>query len=91
MPMARGPAYLAPLSPDTLTAQANLATSYWQARRTDEAIRMQRGLVVATRRRLGDDHLETQVAAEVVQEWESATIPTPPPATHTANRRSTRP
>ncbi|WP_257139609.1 tetratricopeptide repeat protein, partial [Streptomyces sp. or20] len=42
--------------PDTLTARGNLATSYWQAGRTGEAIAIEETVAADTERLLGAEH-----------------------------------
>ncbi|MEV5084778.1 tetratricopeptide repeat protein, partial [Streptomyces sp. NPDC056159] len=44
---------------DTLTARGNLAASYWQAGRTDEAIGLLEQVVADCKRLLGNDHPNT--------------------------------
>ncbi|MFB7475240.1 tetratricopeptide repeat protein [Kitasatospora sp. NPDC056184] len=48
--------------PHTLTARANLATSYWQAGRTAEAIAIEERLLADHERLLGHDHPRTLTA-----------------------------
>ncbi|MDH6463104.1 hypothetical protein M2302_003289 [Micromonospora sp. A200] len=48
--------------PDTLTARANLAASYWQAGRTADAITIEEKVVADRERLLGDDHPDTLTA-----------------------------
>ncbi|MEV4561472.1 tetratricopeptide repeat protein [Kitasatospora sp. NPDC049285] len=45
--------------PDTLTARNNLATSYWQAGRTEEAIAIEEQVVADREHILGDQHPHT--------------------------------
>ncbi len=51
--------HLGPDHPDTLTARANLAFSYWQAGRTTEAITIQEQVLTDRERILGSDHPNT--------------------------------
>jgi Tetratricopeptide repeat len=62
---------LGPEHPDTLTAQANLASSYRQAGRTAEAITILEKVTAAAARILGPEHPDTQAAAEALREWKS--------------------
>ncbi|MGW7606473.1 FxSxx-COOH system tetratricopeptide repeat protein, partial [Streptomyces sp. NPDC054766] len=48
--------------PDTLAARAGLASSYWQAGRTTEAIQLLEAVVVDSERLRGDDHPNTLTA-----------------------------
>ncbi|MGC4932056.1 tetratricopeptide repeat protein, partial [Streptomyces sp. DT117] len=48
--------------PDTVTARANLAVSYWQAGRTGEAIVLLERVVANRERLLGEDHPDTVTA-----------------------------
>jgi tetratricopeptide (TPR) repeat protein len=48
--------------PRTLTARSNLAASYWQAGRTDEAIQLQETVLSDSQRILGPDHPDTLTA-----------------------------
>ncbi|ROP40233.1 NB-ARC domain-containing protein [Saccharothrix texasensis] len=48
--------------PDTLTAQANLANSYWQAGRTNDAIVIEEKVVADSMRLLGPEHPSTLTA-----------------------------
>jgi hypothetical protein len=60
---------LGPEHPDTLQAWANLASSYYQAGRTDEAITIQKHVAVDTERVLGPGHPNTLLAADRVRNW----------------------
>ena len=51
--------YLGPEHPNTLTAQANLAASYWQAGRTNEAITIEEQVLETMRRTVGPEHPDT--------------------------------
>ena len=53
---------LGPDHPDTLSAAANLATSYWQAGRTGEAISIEEKVAAAAVRILGPEHPDTLTA-----------------------------
>ena len=57
--------------PDTISARANLAASYWQAGRTSDAIPMQEGVVADSERILGVEHPDTISAAETLRQWKS--------------------
>ncbi|MFZ1589257.1 MAG: tetratricopeptide repeat protein, partial [Candidatus Microthrix parvicella] len=48
--------------PDTLTARANLASSYWQAGRTNDAITIEERVVEDRERLIGVDHPSTLTA-----------------------------
>ncbi|MFF3959903.1 tetratricopeptide repeat protein, partial [Streptomyces sp. NPDC001890] len=47
---------------DTLNARANLATSYWQAGRTNEAIEIEEHVLAEYERLLGNEHRDTLTA-----------------------------
>jgi hypothetical protein len=61
--------------PDTLTARANLAVSYWQAGRTGDAITLQERVLSDSERLLGDEHPDTLTAHTVLRTWTAATAP----------------
>ncbi|WP_326770959.1 tetratricopeptide repeat protein (plasmid) [Streptomyces sp. NBC_01591] len=58
--------------PDTLTARANLATSYQQAGRTNDAINLLERVLADRERLLGSEHPDTLSARNVLHRWRSA-------------------
>jgi tetratricopeptide (TPR) repeat protein len=64
---------LGPDHPDTLSAEANLATSYWQAGRTGEAISIEEKVAAAAVRILGPEHPDTlTVQANLAASYQQA-------------------
>ncbi|MFE3110637.1 tetratricopeptide repeat protein, partial [Kitasatospora indigofera] len=55
--------------PQTLTARGNLASSYRQVGRTDEAIAFGERVLADRQRLLGDDHPHTRMAADALRNW----------------------
>ncbi len=60
---------LGPEHPATLTAQANLASSYYQAGRTADAITIMERVAADRARILGPEHPDTVTAADALREW----------------------
>jgi Tetratricopeptide repeat len=58
-----------PEHPDTLTAQANLAISYFQAGRTGEAIAIMETVAAESVRLRGPEHPFTRRFIEALEEW----------------------
>ncbi|WP_326770344.1 tetratricopeptide repeat protein (plasmid) [Streptomyces sp. NBC_01591] len=58
--------------PDTLNARANLATSYRQAGRTNNAIEIEEHVLTEYERLLGNEHPDTRSARDVLSRWRSA-------------------
>ncbi|MFF3784061.1 tetratricopeptide repeat protein [Streptomyces sp. NPDC001933] len=58
--------------PDTLSARANLAASYWQAERTNDAINLLAHTVAEYERLLGDEHPDTRAVRGALSRWRSA-------------------
>ncbi|MFF1951059.1 tetratricopeptide repeat protein, partial [Kitasatospora herbaricolor] len=55
--------------PHTVNAWANLAASYQQVTRTEEAIDIQERVAADRERLLGHDHPDTRAAAEELRRW----------------------
>ncbi|MFE5653936.1 tetratricopeptide repeat protein, partial [Streptomyces cyaneofuscatus] len=55
--------------PSTVLARANLAVSYWQAGRIEEAIELLERVVADRERLLGEDHPDTVNARQVLSKW----------------------
>ncbi|MCK9897003.1 tetratricopeptide repeat protein [Frankia sp. AgB32] len=55
--------------PDTLTARASLASSYWQAGRTTDAITIQEQVLADAARILGEEHPHTLAIAAALRMW----------------------
>jgi Tetratricopeptide repeat len=60
---------LGPSTPTPLTAQANLAESYWQAGRTADAITIGERVAADRARILGPEHPATAAVVNELQEW----------------------
>ena len=60
---------LGPEHPDTLTAQANLASSYLQAGRTADAITIGERVAADRARILGPEHPNTVAVVNTLREW----------------------
>ena len=56
-------------TPDTIRARANLATSYYQAGRTNDAIAILEKVVTESDAVLGAAHPDTIRAREVLDRW----------------------
>jgi hypothetical protein len=57
--------------PDTITAGANLAVSYWQAGRTTDAITILEKVVDDRVRLLGEEHPQTVAAVHASWAWQA--------------------
>lgn len=60
---------IGPDHPDTLTARANLAVSYWSAGRTNDAIDILERVVATSEESLGADHPDTLTAQRTLGMW----------------------
>ncbi|WP_189136057.1 tetratricopeptide repeat protein, partial [Wenjunlia tyrosinilytica] len=65
---------LGPHHPDTLTTRHNLAHSYRQAGRTDDAIGLEERVVGELREVLGVDHPWTIEAMEALADWRGESL-----------------
>ncbi|MGH8932903.1 MAG: tetratricopeptide repeat protein [Egibacteraceae bacterium] len=57
--------------PDTLTARANLAGSYWSVGRVAEAITLGERVLAERERVLGVEHPDTLTTRAALEEWRS--------------------
>jgi tetratricopeptide repeat protein len=60
---------LGPEHPNTLTARANLASSYWSAGRTGEPIDLLERVLADRERLLGPEHADTRTIRSALAAW----------------------
>jgi hypothetical protein len=60
--------------PNTLTARANLAVSYYQAGRTTDAITLQERVLADSERLLGDEHPTTPAIRAFLEQMSTSPV-----------------